>query len=66
MKADMVVVVLQVGKGTPAETVRELAEAQANKISLRPVQDFRFVERKQSAFSPNVEELFFAGRGVKP
>ncbi|AVR56128.1 hypothetical protein SEA_REDFIELD_42 [Microbacterium phage Redfield] len=66
MKADIIVVVLQVGKGTPAEDVKELAEAEANKRSLRPVQGFRFMERKQSAFHANVEELFFAGKGVKP
>ncbi|QKY80279.1 hypothetical protein SEA_LEAFUS_42 [Microbacterium phage Leafus] len=66
MKADIIVVVLQVGKGTPEDTVKELAEAEANKRSLRPVRGFRFMERKQSSFSPNVEELFFAGKGVKP
>lgn len=66
MKADIIVIVLQVGKGTPEDTVKELAEAEANKRSLRPVQDFRFMERRQSAFHTNVEELFFAGKGVKP
>jgi hypothetical protein len=66
MKSDIIVIVLQVGKGTDPATVLPLAEAEANKRSAKPVQDFKFMERKQSAFHTNVEELFFAGKGVKP